>query len=61
MELKLNKKPLKNSTFQLKSNFSEMFKKQFLIVIVLPGISAKEFRSMIYEDAHHHISGDYQQ
>ena len=39
---KLNKKPLKNSTFQLKSNFSEMFKKQFLIVIVLPG-SAKIF------------------
>ncbi len=34
---KLNKKPLKNSTFQLKCNVSEMLKKHFLIVIVLPG------------------------
>ncbi len=34
---KLNKKPLKNSTFQLKSNNSEMFQKHFLTVIVLPG------------------------
>ncbi len=36
---KLNKKPLKNSIFQLKSNNFEMFKKRFLIVVVLPGIS----------------------
>ena len=34
---KLNKKPLKNSTFKLKSNRVEMFQKHFLIVVVLPG------------------------
>ena len=34
---KLNKKPLKNSTFQLKSNYSEMFEKHFFMVVVLPG------------------------
>ncbi len=35
---KLNKKPLKNSTFQLISHHFEMFEKHFLIVVVLPGL-----------------------
>ncbi len=29
MQMALNKNPYKNSTFQLKNNFSEMFKKRF--------------------------------
>ena len=48
---KLNKKPLKNSTFQLKCNHSEMLKKHFLTVVVLPGKHGYQSQSPLLECA----------
>ncbi len=42
-ETKPHKQPLKNPTFQLKPNNSEMFEKHFLLIVVLLGCIAFKF------------------